>query len=103
MEKGKNSKKATIKVGDKVYPCYPTMGAAVGFKEQTGRDIEEMKGTADFAVYIYCCARSASRREKISFDMSLDDFCDGVLIEDLNALNEMRADDDETGDAKKNG
>lgn len=105
-EKRKDSKKLTIKVGSEVFPCYPTMGAAVRFKDLTGRDIDDMKGTSDFAKYIYCCAKSASRREKKDFDMSLEDFCDNILIEDLNDLNKEMAAANDTdgtdGDAKKN-
>lgn len=101
-------KKMTIKVKDKEYPCYPTMGAAVRFKDQTGRDMEEMKGASDFAVYVYCCVMSAYNREHgKQLDMSLQDFCDGILIEDVNALNEEMAaasgvTADNGGDAKKN-
>lgn len=105
----KEKKKMTIRVNGTEYPCYPTMGAAVRFKDMTGRDIEDMKGTSDFALYIYCCAKSAYRRENNKdLEMSREDFCDGVLIEDLNELNaEMSAEGkdsgtDSDGDAKKN-
>lgn len=79
-------RKITISVDGKEYPCYATMGAAVQFRQETGRDIEDMHGTADFAVYIYCCAKSASRREHVDFNYSVQDFCDAVLIDDLNKL-----------------
>ncbi len=85
-EKGAKHKRITIKVGDKTYPCYTTMGAAVGFRQQTGRDIEKIEGTSDVAAFVYNCAKSACRREHIDFDMSFEEFCDGVLIEDLNNL-----------------
>lgn len=91
----------TIRCGETEYPCYPTMGAAVGFKEQTGRDIEEMHGTADFAVYIYCCAKSASRREGKDFTLSIEEFSDGVLIEDLTALNTEMATSEDPNTKKK--
>lgn len=102
-EKNTNGKpsRITICVNGKDYPCYPTMGAAVGFNDLTGRDIEDMKGTSDFSKYIYCCARSASRREQVKFDMSLEDFCDGVLIEDLNKL-QSASSKSEADDGKKN-
>lgn len=102
-EKKDDNKRLTIKAGSVIYPCYPTMGAAVRFKDLTGHDIDDMKGTSDFAKYIYCCAKSASRREGKDFNVSLEDFCDNILIEDLNALNkEMSAGDDTAVDAKKN-
>lgn len=97
-----NNSRMTINVNGTDYPCYPTMGAAIGFKDQTGRDIEKMKGTSDFAIYIYCCARSASRREKKDFNLSLEEFCDGVLIEDLNKLQSASTGESETEDGKKN-
>lgn len=102
-EKNTNGKpsRITIRVNGKDYPCYPTMGAAVGFNELTGRNIENMKGTSDFSKYIYCCARSASRREHVDFNMSLEDFCDGVLIEDLNAFNAQTVETNGESDSKK--
>ena len=80
-------RKITITAGGREYPCYATMGAAVQFRQETGRDIEDMHGTSDFAIYIYCCAVSACRREHIDFKLSLQEFCDAVLIDDLNRLN----------------
>lgn len=97
-------KKITIKVNDIEYPCYQTMGAALRFKQETGRDIENMKGTADIATYIYCCVASACRREHKDFDLSLEEFCDSVLIEDLNRIQAQTAPAEvgDSGDAKKN-
>ena len=100
-ENKKTEKKITIKVYDKEYPCYPTRGAAVKFKELTGHDMEDMKGSADVASYVYCCAKSACKREKTNFDIQFDDFCDGVLLEDLNAFNAQMAEANGESDSKK--
>lgn len=90
----------TITIDGKGLPCYPTMGASLGFKQETGRDIEDMKGSADFAVYLYCCARSACRREKKDFSYTLEEFCDSILLEDMQNLNEQMTGTD-AADAKK--
>ena len=34
----------TISIDGKEYPCRPTMGAMLRFKEQTGKDISEISG-----------------------------------------------------------
>lgn len=96
--------KITIKVNGRELPCYPTMGAALGFKNDTGRDIEQMSGSADFAVYLYNCAKSACHREKLDFDYSLQDFCDSIPIAEMNSLSATMSAEAEAagGTAKKN-
>lgn len=95
-----SNKRITIKVGDKEYPCYPTMGATVGFNDLTGREVEDIHGTSDVVRFIYCCVKSAANREGLDFGMSLEDFADNVLTEDLNAASaELMVGDG--GDAKK--
>lgn len=97
--------KITIKIEGRELPCYPTMGAALGFKNDTGRDIEQMSGSADFAVYLYNCAKSACRREKVDFGYSLQNFCDNIPMDEMNSLAgtmSAEAGDASDGTAKKN-
>lgn len=93
-------KRMTLTVDGRELPCYPTMGASLYFKQETGRDIEDMKGSTDFAIYLWCCAKSACHREKKDFAYTLEDFCDNILLEDMQSLNaSMTA--AATGDGKK--
>ena len=79
-------KKMTIVVDGKEYPCRPTMGAMLRFKQQTGKDVSEMTGdVSDTATYIWCCVVSACKREGIKFDMQLMDFADAVTEDDMTA------------------
>ncbi len=80
----------SVNVGGKSYPCYFTMGAAIAFKDITGRDTTEMAdGLADFAVYLYACCKSACRREKADFPFEdVQDFADGIDMEEITRLSE---------------
>lgn len=86
----------TIKVNGKDYPCYETCGAALRFKQETGHDVSEMKDSTDMVTFLYCRTKSACVREHIDFDMSLQEFADNVLVEDLVSVNDV-----DTEEAKK--
>lgn len=79
-------KKQTIKIDGRTYPCYPTMGAALIFKTETGRDLETLSGSADFVIYLWACATSACRREGRAFGLSLEEFADSLTPAELTAL-----------------
>ncbi len=73
-----------ITVCGKQYPCMPTMGAFLRFKQETGHDITEMQGDlSDLTTYLYCCASSACKREGVEFGYTLMQFADSVMPEDL--------------------
>lgn len=76
-----------IKVNGEAYPCRPTMGAMLRFKQETGRDVSEIDGTSvsDLCTYLWCCVASAAKREGKEFGLSLMDFADSLLPEDLTA------------------
>lgn len=79
-----------ITVNGKAYPCSPTMGAMLRFKQETGREITEIKPDSftDLCTYLWCCVMSASKREGIQFDMPLLDFADGITPDDMAEWNE---------------
>ena len=77
-------------VDGKEYPCRPTMGAMLRFKQETGRDVSEMTGSvSDLATYMWCCVVSACKREGVEFNMSLMDFADAITETDMNACKVM--------------
>lgn len=78
-----------ITVDGTAYPCSPTMGAMLRFKEETGREITEIdaKSFTDLCTYLWCCVVSASRREGKEFGMSLMDFADRITPDDMAEWN----------------
>lgn len=74
-----------ITVGGTKYPCYYTFGAGLEFKNATGRDPETAQGSVDNSILIWCCVKSACRREGIEFKMTLEEFCDNILPSDMEA------------------
>ncbi|MGN1254711.1 MAG: hypothetical protein ACI4T9_09005 [Prevotella sp.] len=91
-------KRITVKIDGKEYPCYFTMGAALTFKDLTGRDTTEMdNGLSDFAAYLYACSKSACRREKKEFPFEdVQDFADHIDGEELARLSEAMIDTDDS-------
>lgn len=74
-----------ISVKDKEYPCYVTMGALLRFKDVTGKELSEVSqtGLSDMLTLLWCCCQSACRREGMDFDLSLADFADNILPDEL--------------------
>lgn len=79
----------TIPASDgKTYPCRVTLGAMRRFKQETGKDSDNISGVDDLAVFIWCCCMSACKADGVEFSVSLDDFCDLVDISTLSAFTE---------------
>lgn len=69
-----------IEIDGAIYPCRMTMGAMVLFKEQTGREVTDIDAgsLSDMCRFLWCCVKSASRRDKVEFPLTFEDFADGV-------------------------
>ena len=67
------------------YPCRPTMGAMIRFKQLTGKEVTEMKETdlSELCIYLYCCVASASAADGKDFDMTSLEFADALDQKDL--------------------
>lgn len=91
--------KIEIKINGEAYPCRPTMGAMLRFKEQTGKEITELNANSftELCTYLWCCIKSACARERKPFDLSLLDFADSIDPDDMNAW--AAAMQDENGSA----
>ena len=77
----------TIKTSNgQSYPCRVTLGAMRRFKQETGKDADNINGSSDLAVFIWCCCLSACKADGVEFGVSLEDFCDLV---DMGALSEF--------------
>lgn len=83
-------KKLEIVVNDVAYPCTPGMGAMLRFKQETGKEFDEINPNSitELFTYLYCCVVSGCKREKLPFDYKLMDFADCVSVEDMNAWKE---------------
>lgn len=98
-------RKTEVEIDGAKYPCYQTMGALLDFKRETGKEASEITEGAlsDMVTLIWCCVRSACRREGVEFKLSLEGFADRMTMEDVAAwaaaLNS--AADDTAGDEKK--
>mgnify|MGYP001099145105 CR=1 FL=1 len=93
-------KRIEIIVNGTAYPCSPTMGAMLRFKQETGREITEINpgSFSDLCTYLWCCVASAAKREGIPFDLSLMEFADSLTPEDMTEWNAVITAEAETSD-----
>lgn len=93
-------KRIEITINGTAYPCSPTMGAMLRFRQETGREITEIDPTSfsDLCTYLWCCVASAAKREGRQFDMSLMDFADNLTPEDMTQWSEAIKGEDEPED-----
>lgn len=96
-------KRVEIIVNGTAYPCSPTMGAMLRFKQETDREITEIKGDSltDICTYLWCCVKSASSAEGKPFDLSLIDFADRIDQSDLMSWASMIMSHDESQQEQK--
>lgn len=78
-------KRIEITVNGIAYPCSPTMGAMLRFKQETGREITQIDPSSftDLCIYLWCCVASAAKREGKTFDYTLMDFADSLTPETM--------------------
>ena len=82
-------KRIEITINGEAYPCSPTMGAMLRFKQETGKEITEIDPASftELCTYLWCCVVSGAKREGKAFDLSLIDFADSLTPEDMTAWN----------------
>lgn len=81
--------KETIKIvtsDGREWPCRMTLGAMRRFKAETGRDVSKMEDAADMAVLVWCCVKSACNADGVAMDATLEDFCDRLDVESVEAF-----------------
>lgn len=71
-------KEIKVMINGVEYPCRPTLGAIVRFKNETGREVSEMSSDSisDMCVFLYCCVASASAADKVDFNFTFREFAD---------------------------
>lgn len=97
-------KQIEIIVNGEAFPCEPTMGAMLRFRQETGKEITDIdpKSLTDLCTYIYCCVVSAAKRHDKKFDMSLMEFADNLSPDDLAQWSAMMAEQKEENPGGKN-
>lgn len=88
-----------IRIGDKEYPAYQTMGAMLAFKQENGREVTEIPATdiSAMMIYLFCVVRSACKREKVEFPFTeVQELGDGITLEDFkNWADSLKGEDNE--------
>ena len=79
-------KAVTIEIKGRPYPCYPTAGAMLRFRRMSGKEVTAInpENMEDLGLYLFCCAKSASKREDVPFEFRDEtEFLDCVLPENI--------------------
>ena len=78
-------KQLVINVNGTPYPCRPSMGAMLRFKQETGKEVTEMntESFSELCTYLWCCVVSGSKRQGLDFNLSLMEFADALTPEDM--------------------
>jgi hypothetical protein len=95
--------KIEVNINGKAYPCRPTMGAMLRFKNETGREVTDIDGGfSDLCTYLWCCVASACKKDGVEFNLSLMDFADSIDPEDMAAWSKaMQPEESESGKKTK--
>lgn len=98
-------KRIEITVDGIAYPCSPTMGAMLRFKQETGREITQIDPSSftDLCTYLWCCVASAAKREGKPFDYTLMDFADSLTPETMTEWSASIMKESEGAEEKKRG
>lgn len=91
-----------IKVNGRSLPAYETLGAAIRFKDETGRDLSriDLTSISDIAVLLWARVAGACARERIEFSMTVREFADAVDMKSLAEWSEALQ-KEATGNADK--
>lgn len=93
----------TIKVGGKAYPCYPTMGAMLKFRNLTGKEVSEV-GPNDLSLMIalcYCQTACACDAEGVDLTLELEQFANRLSPDSFYAWCAALGSQEESQEAEK--
>lgn len=87
-------KTLTINVGGKEVPCRLSMGAMLLFKQNTGKDVSEMKtdDMEELLMFMWCCVVCACRADGVEFGIDFETFTCMVTPQDMSEWNEAMSD-----------
>lgn len=74
-----------IRINEKEYPLYVTMGALLRYKRETGHDVSELKdGDLEaMMMLMWCCVACASQAHGIDFPLDFETFCNSNTLEEV--------------------
>jgi len=86
-------KTLTINVGGKEVPCRLSMGAMLLFKQNTGKDVSEMKtdDMEDLLMFMWCCVVCACKADGVEFGIDFETFTCMITPQDVSEWNEAMA------------
>lgn len=86
-------KTLTINVGGKEMPCRLSMGAMLLFKQNTGKDVSEMKtdDMEDLLMFMWCCIVCACKADGVEFGIDFETFTCMITPQDVSEWNEAMA------------
>lgn len=102
----KDKVQPVVVVDGKTYPCDLTMGALLRYKREEGEEIHEIEEgeVCKMMTLMWCCVKSSCSRDKVNFDMSLEEFADNVNPQDVAdwaGIALFNKADDEAGDGEE--
>ena len=105
MKKAATPKSVTVSIGGTEYPCYMTMGAFLFYKQETGKEVSQLKPDelTDLIVLLWCCVRAACVREGKEFGLTLEQFACSTVQSDLDQWATAVFDDSDSGDTDSDG
>lgn len=72
------------------YPATVSLGAMLLFKDETGKEVNEISGLSDSIVWLWCCVKSASARTAHPLEMNCQEFADSCTMDVLNAWTQLQ-------------
>ena len=69
-----------IRINEKEYPLYVTMGALLRYKRETGHDVSELRDgdLEGMMMLMWCCVTCASQAHGIDFPLDFETFCNSI-------------------------
>lgn len=84
-----------ITIDNVAYPAKPSLGAMLMFKDTTGKEVNELnpESPTEMTVWLYSCTKAESARQKIAFDLGLQDFANALDVDALTAWSQAIMDE----------
>jgi len=75
-----------ITIAGKTYPVRLTMGAIREFKNQTGKEVDQVTGISDMGELLYACAVSTCRSQGKEMPLTIEQFTDDLDVTQATEL-----------------
>lgn len=92
----KQSKTFYVEIDGVSYRANGSLGAMLLFKEQTGKEVNEINGLSDTIVWLWCCVKSGSAKSSNPLTLSCQEFADACTMDVLDEWTKAQATDRES-------